>query len=1031
MEGSEGHTSASGVIRSLSRGHNFQKRPKSISPAPINTILTHQNSTGTLGAIGRNGSMRSSSPGIVRNRHILHHQPSHHVLYEPKAAYSPKLPTSKYAPAIDDITDEVVHSPFRSSSPKIQFKDRQFQQRPKTTPNISKTSGTFINSSVQMRAESTNKIPLLQKTPLEKLGDLTQLTLSSRYIKQLTCSVTAVQQIPKNYVFSEESDESLFSDHCLVYHSVCHDMKHDSIANIDNMKKRDVVYSVFKDILQEFRNYEQLIEASGPGMDSQVAKTVSYAHPEDLFQICCYLYAEKSLVEQQVKQLNETITIQRAQIASYAAEKASETEFDLFKVRPSKSDIEELEASIQKIESDIRKEDPAILKEIMAMKEDTRELEERIKTQTELHLSEQDVLKNAEREAVPVLPDLTRPQSVPATTSGERRIHSAKSVKSAGPARLKKLNSFSNSFRSTKSTSTSPGGHLATVDDYIDDDHFSVYSLHSDFENHDAVDEAGVKHYVKLIREKLKLLEDYVMVMKKKTQRVEQTDEDLKNLVTNFGSIESLLRENDRLKKEINFFNWVTKRFDHDLLLKHEYLYIDDIPLLRAVIFAMQNEIFCMQQQLKFYNLEENSSLKLQIIQSNPEINNFWPEEEKIHTLEYLMTELFMDEKLKMDYERKKQVKEMVAKELEQKGLPSKPEQEIDLRQNIKMLETENEVLKAQQKRVKQEMAELRRTIELLSETNTVKKRTDVKERENFIKQLNNKIASMNKICIAKENHYVFQEELSKSLTKKKNLLYQQNANLAAQNMSLREDIKSLRAKLRLQSNGMETLYLITVSSLFSILSDSMKNDEGFRLEHSVQCLYRDSLQSFMVATRAAMRIQSWIRGVRTRRKLLRDGFYTILVTNTKKRKEERDKLQLPYLPAKQARQALKAKNNNETTRVSSERDLLTKPDNFSNIYNFLKAMMAVKDGAHLLDGLNQMVRVIRDEVIVTVKSEVTTELSRMQQEMDQKIADIQNAVHTATNIGKTTKSTQTVQLQTRERSIQCGVTQFSHIEIR
>jgi len=54
-----------------------------------------------------------------------------------------------------------------------------------------------------------------------------------------------------------------------------------------------------------------------------------------------------------------------------------------------------------------------------------------------------------------------------------------------------------------------------------------------------------------------------------------------------------------------------------------------------------------------------------------------------------------------------------------------------------------------------------------------------------------------------------------------------------------------------------------------------------------------------------------------------------------------------------------------------------------------------------------------------------------MRKEIENYSNQITQFVHTATTIPRITRSTQTESLQIRERSVQCGVTQVSHLEIR
>ena len=214
-------------------------------------------------------------------------------------------------------------------------------------------------------------------------------------------------------------------------------------------------------------------------------------------------------------------------------------------------------------------------------------------------------------------------------------------------------------------------------------------------------------------------------------------------------------------------------------------------------------------------------------------------------------------------------------------------------------------------------------------------------------------------------------------------------------------------------------MYLLCNSMAYSLLSESIEHlDSNFQIPKLTQKLYRDMFRTYTVASRAAVKIQSWMRGIQTRKKLLKNGFY--LMIRNKSPKPSQTTL-------------VSEAQISEQTNIDGYPQLkqFQRSDTFTRLYDFLKVIMAVTECSEKLNDTRALVQLVRAEVVSKLKNDIQCELAKMKHEMDQHAAQLSEAVLGVANIPKIARSTQTTTLQTRERSIQCGVTQLTHVEIR
>jgi hypothetical protein len=180
------------------------------------------------------------------------------------------------------------------------------------------------------------------------------------------------------------------------------------------------------------------------------------------------------------------------------------------------------------------------------------------------------------------------------------------------------------------------------------------------------------------------------------------------------------------------------------------------------------------------------------------------------------------------------------------------------------------------------ELNDVKAALSLLKEEASDKKRTEIKSRESFIRKLTAKVSKLNNSITQRENNFIFQQQLVKSLTQKKNVLHQQNSTLTAKLLHQTDLSNRTRSKMQLQAQSTYIMYKIASSLVTQFLQREVP-ENSLKGHHVVRLLYRDLFKNHIIAMNAAIRLQSWFRGVQARRGLLRDGFYTILTQNKKR----------------------------------------------------------------------------------------------------------------------------------------------------
>ncbi|KAG2389543.1 hypothetical protein C9374_014103 [Naegleria lovaniensis] len=808
--------------------------------------------------------------------------------------------------------------------------------RPKTSTHLSKSTITNVSATLPLTSRiSPSQTPKSPNHHVPNISFAQARTSSSaddfpRKTQKPPLIINVYPSLPNRFTY--ESDDLA---HFLTVLKSCKPPLYPITQH--EQEKRKQVYSTLAFIMSAFQYHDKIVHASVEP-DEHSIQNVSYGHPQDLFQVCCYLLRENLSYTSEIDNLKSQILEKDRKIEEFHKKYESTNDHDLVKHQPSENDLKHLEESVSKLEDDIYHHDPILYKEIMEKTEEEELLHN---------------LTNAE---------------------GSKEFFNTKDSIPRLPAVIRNAEAKRNATR-------------RGITPYEEMDH--------------------AQKYTQCLQYKMRLLENLIFVLKKKIQRYEQSDSEVKQLVKQWGSLPELLRENEAMKKELNFYNWVTQRFDTELLLKHKYLYLDDVYMLRSVIFALQNELFVAQQGLAKYNDVENKLLKIMTTKSAEKNAS------KHFSLEYLMTDLFMTEKQKYEYEKKKEAKRMVAEE-NNKSIVKDEDQEpsvMDLRNKIRTLEHENKFLSNQLGRLEQQVTDLTSAMELLNEEVTGERKVEIKERETMIRKLTSRIDHLNKATTDREVYFLFQQNLVQELTDKRDKLFAENALTNEKLINTRNEVVELTQKLRHQANGLQVMYQITSSLLFYFIKTTTGKeiDSNLSPKNNVKIMFQDVFTSYIFKMNASVKLQSWFRGILTRKRLLKSQKHSNFVSRMLKKRK------------------FIAFNHEREKALRSE-----EPPLFSVFGDFLKVISSFSnESSDMLKQTEGIIQAFKEEITERFKSKIEQELASFKEEQLQYSEQLMAALKAVVLKPKGERSCQTETIQRKSRGIQHGVAQVTNVELR
>lgn len=537
--------------------------------------------------------------------------------------------------------------------------------------------------------------------------------------------------------------------------------------------------------------------------------------------------------------------------------------------------------------------------------------------------------------------------------------------------------------------------------------------------------------YITLLHQKFELLEDFIIGLKKKIHSLEQVDEDVKKLGQDFGDVSNLIQENESLRADRHVLQWMKKRFDHEQLLKLEHTKSTDVKFLQSLTFALQRELVHCRETLRFYNFEENSSLKLAITLENGPLQFHSHENAEYSTLRSLMNSLFSD----TDISPSKSTQNNDNTQLyytETKAFVDRNTNEI--------LKQENEYLHEQVKRHVSELEETRKLLSLLEsqykgESNS---RFELKEIEITARRMMEQLHKVNSTVTSRENAFVSQQKIVDQINEDRMKKDKEIASLTEKLLQSTLQQKNLRSKLHASHNSISSLFTLSNSLIHLFVEDentrkrlfgSASSDQSHHIENIISFLYRDLYHVFIQSTQAAVKIQSLWRGVQTRRKLLKNGHYNIIIKNpNKKRPESLDPLIKQRVLV--SSEALDASNKLQLSIQS--KDLENNLNRNLEVVRMLQQVILISDSdTKKLSEIRNQLTLIKGILMNEFKSQVIEELNTFKDYFQKTSNLIYSSADHVSSIPKLHRSIQTDMNELKHKPIQVGEAQFSNTVVK
>ena len=122
-----------------------------------------------------------------------------------------------------------------------------------------------------------------------------------------------------------------------------------------------------------------------------------------------------------------------------------------------------------------------------------------------------------------------------------------------------------------------------------------------------------------LVEMKFQRLEDLIFVLKKRILKLEE-NEVMAEVIEKYGNVSYMVSENERLKSEVSQLLAREERFKTQPLVVRRKLEDMDTLQMRVFILALQNELVAANRLISAYNLKENPTLGL-LVRPPPDIS--------------------------------------------------------------------------------------------------------------------------------------------------------------------------------------------------------------------------------------------------------------------------------------------------------------------------------------------------------------------------------------------------------------------------
>lgn len=206
-------------------------------------------------------------------------------------------------------------------------------------------------------------------------------------------------------------------------------------------------------------------------------------------------------------------------------------------------------------------------------------------------------------------------------------------------------------------------------------------------------------------------------------------------------------------------------------------------------------------------------------------------------------------------------------------------------------------------------------------------------------------------------------------------------------------------------------MYQITSSLLFYFIKTASGKESTSILtpENNVKMMFKDLFTSYMVKMNAAVKLQSWFRGIQGRKKLL----------SSEKHK--------PFVSKMIAKRAT-LKDSSATP----QRQGYKEPPLFSVFGDFLKVISTFSNqSAEMLKQTEGLIQAFKMEITERFKAKIMEDLEQYKEEQKQYSDHLLATIKSVVLKPKSERACQTETIQFKSRGVQHGVSQVTNVELR
>ncbi|KNC46100.1 uncharacterized protein AMSG_00217 [Thecamonas trahens ATCC 50062] len=494
-----------------------------------------------------------------------------------------------------------------------------------------------------------------------------------------------------------------------------------------------------------------------------------------------------------------------------------------------------------------------------------------------------------------------------------------------------------------------------------------------------------------LMELKFERLEQLIVVLKKKLLRFE-ANEHLARVVEEYGDLPHIIRDNNRLKQENTKLRSREQRFACDPLL-NRYFGESDETFLRVLTMALQNELAAHRALVAKHNLAANPSLAL-LVRPPTEL----PDPTTLADLDTWL----QDPLLRNDFGD-----ELKAwREANIGGSPPSqvsPANALALLQELNRVKETNDLLTAQVARLEDERR-LSANVGLMREYCDAEfahplKGLAKKQFQDINEKLLAELKSVNSQFAQAEATLAMQSGILATMSSEKQTLMEENVIIGKRVLALLNQNKELHKRMEKTSQLCHSLYLANLSTIQGVLASKLPESQ---IETFVHFFHRDILLTYLTMYNAAVRIQSWYRGVKVRVFLARRYAFVARACLRFKRRPVR-RPQLPELSSSVASldsdqmmpsaSAVSGGSNHVTGLVAAEYDEGPLPTFLPVLHTLSRIVLHVDADIRTVLQIKSVLAICKLEIQEKLRPTMELELHRWQRYVSHKHAKINQVV--------------------------------------